>query len=273
MSSQRHLLISVDDLADRLTQVSLIDARSVHEFTAGHLPGAQSLDLFYLSLNDTRPDAFNAFMWTISSLFNKRGVDPSKEIVFYDEISGMRAARGFWFCEYLGYTVRVLDGGVTAWCNAGYDLTTEVAEPPRVDRSDTYPQIETHWSADQIAQHLTSDEVAILDTRSADEHYGRIARAQRAGSIPNAVHLEWTENLQPDGRFKSIADLEEMYQAVGITSDKQVVCYCQGGYRSAHSYLALRLIGYPKVSNYIGSWQEWGNRTDLPIEIPIEIGK
>jgi len=273
MSPQLHLLISVEELADRLAQVSLIDARSVHEFTVGHLPGAQSLDLFYLSLNDTRPDAFNAFMWTISSLFNKRGVDPSKEIVFYDEISGMRAARGFWFCEYLGYTVRVLDGGMTAWCNAGYDLTTEAAEPPRIDKSDTSPQTETHWNADQIAQHLVSDEVAILDTRSADEHYGRIARARRAGSIPNAVHLEWTENLQPDGRFKSIADLEEMYQAVGITPDKQVICYCQGGYRSAHSYLALRLIGYPKVSNYIGSWQEWGNRTDLPIEIPVEIEK
>ena len=93
-------------------------------------------------------------------------------------------------------------------------------------------------------------------------------RAARGGAIPGAVHLEWTQNLGPDGTFKPAADLKAMYSAAGITPDREVVAYCQGGYRAAHSYLALRLIGFPRVRNYLGSWREWGDRTDLPIEHP-----
>ena len=266
-----HLLISVEELSDRLDQVSLIDTRPVHQFTAGHLPNALSLDLFYLSLNNTSTESFTAFMWTIASLFSKRGVDADKEIIFYDDISGMRSARGFWFGEYFGYKVRLLDGGLNAWINMGKLLTKEVIEPPTLPVHNISPRTNVHWNADRIVQHLEDDDVLILDTRSADEHYGRVARAQRVGSIPNAIHLEWTQNLKPDGQFKSEVDLRKMYQSAGITDEKQIVCYCQGGYRSAHSYFALRLIGYSRVSNYIGSWQEWGNRLDLPIEIPTEI--
>ena len=262
------LLISVDELAGRLDQVSLIDTRPVHQFSVGHLPNALSLDLFYLSLNDTRIEPFTSFMWTIATLFSKRGVDFNREIVFYDDISGMRSARGFWFCEYFGYTARVLDGGINSWINNGLPLTRETIEPPTFPAKNISPNSDSHWSADKILQYLEDDDVLILDTRSADEHYGRAARAQRAGSIPNSTHLEWTQNLTPDGYFKSVSDLNKIYQSAKVTADKQIVCYCQGGYRSAHSYLALRLIGYPRVSNYIGSWQEWGNRSDLPIEIP-----
>ena len=75
-------------------------------------------------------------------------------------------------------------------------------------------------------------------------------------------------NLDKDGAFKPVSDLREMYQRAGVTPEKEVVTYCQGGYRAAHSYLALRLLGYPRVRNYIGSWKEWGDRVDLPIEHP-----
>ena len=99
---------------------------------------------------------------------------------------------------------------------------------------------------------------------------GTQVRAARGGAIPGAVHLEWTNNLGPDGAFKPAGELKEMYERAGVTPDREVVTYCQGGYRAAHSYLALRLIGYPRVRNYIGSWKEWGDRTDLPIEHPKE---
>jgi len=75
-------------------------------------------------------------------------------------------------------------------------------------------------------------------------------------------------NLLPDGTFKSAADLQAMYSAAGVTPDKSVVTYCQGGYRAAHTYLALRILGFPRIRNYTGSWKEWGDRDDLPIEYP-----
>ena len=84
------------------------------------------------------------------------------------------------------------------------------------------------------------------------------------------MHLEWTNNLTPDGTFKPAAVLQQMYETAGVTPDREVVTYCQGGYRAAHSYLALRVIGYPRVRNYVGSWKEWGDRVDLPIEHPKE---
>jgi thiosulfate/3-mercaptopyruvate sulfurtransferase len=82
------------------------------------------------------------------------------------------------------------------------------------------------------------------------------------------VHIEWTRNLAPTGEFKPAAELRKMYEEAGVTPDREVITYCQGGYRAAHSYLALRLLGYPNVRNYVGSWKEWGDRTDLPIEVP-----
>ena len=97
---------------------------------------------------------------------------------------------------------------------------------------------------------------------------GRTVRAKRGGAIPGAAHLEWTNNLAPDGRFKSASELEAMYAAIGVTRDREVITYCQGGYRAAHSYLALRILNFPRVRNYIGSWKEWGDREDLPIEQP-----
>ncbi len=92
--------------------------------------------------------------------------------------------------------------------------------------------------------------------------------AAGSGAIPGAVHLEWTNNLAPDGTYKSAADLKAMYEALGVTPDREVVTYCQGGYRAAHTYLALRLAGFPRVRNYTGSWKEWGDGEGLPVEKP-----
>ena len=109
-------------------------------------------------------------MWTIATLFSKRGVDFNREIVFYDDISGMRSARGFWFCEYFGYTARVLDGGINSWINNGQPLTRETIEPPTFPAKNISQNSDSHWSADKILQHLEDDDELIIDTRSADEH-------------------------------------------------------------------------------------------------------
>ncbi len=110
----------------------------------------------------------------------------------------------------------------------------------------------------------------ILDARTDGEFYGTTVRARRGGAIPGAVHVEWTRNLTPEGEFKPAAELKQMYEDAGVTPDREVITYCQGGYRAAHSYLALRLLGYPRVRNYVGSWKEWGDREELPIQTPTQ---
>ena len=266
------LLTTPDELNKKLTSPKLrvIDTRQAELFAQGHIPGAVHFDLFGISLIDTSPAPLRAFLSMISHLFEMRGVDLDTEVVFYEENSGMRAARGLWFLEYFGHQhVSVLDGGIHAWKNAGYPVATE-AVPPKGTQFKTADKRNLLATAEDVLNSLNDRRVCILDTRSDDEYMGRNIRAARGGAVPGAVHLEWTNNLDAAGRYKPEPELREMYQNLGVTPDREVIPYCQGGYRSAHTYLALRLIGFPRVRNYLGSWKEWGDRLDLPIEKPWE---
>ena len=108
----------------------------------------------------------------------------------------------------------------------------------------------------------------ILDTRSRKEWLGEDKRATRGGTIPGAVLLDWENHLTPGGGLKPAGALQAMFDERGITADKEVLAFCNTGYRSAHAYLVLRMLGYPRVRNYVGSWQEWGNRVGCPVVVP-----
>ena len=244
----------------------LIDLRPAEVFVTGHIPGAVHLDLYGLSLVNTDSAPLDAFLWMIAHLLTTRGVDGDRTVVVYDDQSGMRAARAFWFLELFGHQdVRVLDGGVGSWERQGFFTTTEATVPNKADWN--VGRVEARLATwRDLQERLGQSEVVILDTRSDGEYCGTTVRAKRGGAIPGAVHIEWTKNLNSDGEFKSASELVALYEAAGVTAEKEIVSYCQGGYRAAHSYLALRLIGYPRVRNYVGSWKEWGDREDLPIE-------
>ena len=266
------LLTTPADLQTKLggSNLILIDTRPAEKFAQGHIPGAVHFDLFGLSLVDTSPAPLKAFMYMINHVLEMRGVDLDKEVVFYEENSGVRAARGLWFLEYFGHqNVHVLDGGIQAWIESGYPVSTE-ALSPKATQFKTAERRELLATAEDVLHSLNQKTICIVDTRSDDEHMGRTIRAARGGAVPGAVHLEWVNNLDSKGRYKPAPELRQMYSRLGVTPDKEVIPYCQGGYRSAHTYLALRLIGFPKVRNYLGSWGEWGNRLDLPIEKPWE---
>ena len=246
----------------------LLDLRPAEVFGTGHIPGAAHLDLFGVSLIDTDPAPLDAFLWMIGHLLVSRGASADRTVVAYDEQSGIRSARAFWFLEFFGHTdARVLDGGFGAWERDGFQTTTDATAPVKgvweVGRDDTHLAT---WR--DVKARLGASDAVMLDTRSDGEYSGTTVRAKRGGAIPGAVHLEWTRNLGEDGAFKPAGELHAMYADAGVTPDKEVLSYCQGGYRAAHSYLALRLLGYPRVRNYIGSWKEWGDREDLPIETP-----
>lgn len=250
------------------TGPTLIDLRPAEQFAERHIPSAVHLDLFGLSLIDTDPAPLKSFLWIIEHLLAERGVGADRPVVVYDEVSGIRAARAFWFLEFFGHPdVRVLDGGMNAWRAAGLPLTAATTSPRSTKWTGTRRhEVLATWK--DVHARLGNADVAILDTRSDGEYCGTTVRAARGGKIPGAIHLEWTRNLASDGTFKPAAELRHMYESAGVTPDREVIPYCQGGYRAAHSYLALRLLGYPKLRNYLGSWREWGDRTELPIEVP-----
>jgi thiosulfate/3-mercaptopyruvate sulfurtransferase len=268
--SRDTLLITVSDLQKKLgsPHLCIIDTRPAEDFAQGHIPGASHFDLFGLSLVDTSDAPLRAFMFMIHHVLELRGVSETQEVVFYEGNSGMRAARGVWFLEYYGHAnVKMLDGGMQAWLASGAPVTIDCTAPKAASFK-TAERREVLATADDVLRSLDQKDTIILDTRSEGEHFGTMVRAARSGAIPHSIHIEWTDNLDAAGKFKSNAELKAMYDRAGVTPDKEVYSYCQGGYRAAHSYIALRLLGFAKVRNYIGSWKEWGDRTDLPLEIP-----
>ncbi len=268
-----HLLTTPAELAARIQAPDaplIIDLRPAEAWATAHVPGAVHLDIFGVSLIDTDPAPLRAFLWILEHLLATRGVDADRRVVVYDEKSGNRAARAFWALEYFGHEhTQLLDGGFGAWVADRHPTSTEPVAPTP-----------THWTGTRIEERgatwrdvrdrLDAADAVILDTRSEGEYMGTTVRAARGGCIPGAVHVEWTENLRPDGTFKSAEQLRAMYEPLGVTPDKEVLAYCQGGYRGAHGYLALRLLGFPRVRNYVGSWKEWGDRLDLPVQVPAQ---
>jgi thiosulfate/3-mercaptopyruvate sulfurtransferase len=226
------LLVSPDKLAAELRsegRLLLVDLRPAEAFAAGHLPGAVHLDLFGISLIDTDPAPMRAFVWIIEHLLASRGVKADRPVVVYETNSGMRAARAFWFLEYLGHqSVRVLDGGYAAWQAADLPISTDATAPSTgewtgirdTDRLATWRD---------VLDRLGHSEAVVVDTRSDGEYCGTTVRAKRGGAIPGAVHIEWTRNLASDGSFKPADELRTMYVNAGVTPDREVITYCQGG--------------------------------------------
>ncbi len=250
-----HLLVSTDWVANHLGEP---DLRLVEVTTPGagyifgHLPGAVYLNLDevftgrVLGLPNTRGTSEE-----VAAVLGRLGLAPDKQIVVYDEIGGTRAALTFWLLEYLGFgRVSVLEGGIERWLAEARPVTRA---QPRVEPANFVLSLREDRlaTAEWIASRLKDNITLLLDCRTPEEY------AQ--GHIPGARNRSWDKTLTRRAyqAFREADELKAEFAALGATADKEVVTYCAIGERSAHTYLTLRLLGYPRVRNYDGSWTDW----------------
>ena len=275
---EQRYLIGARELRERLGAVTLLDLRPSEDFAVGRIEGSRHLDLYGVSLNDSSETPLNAFLAMFRVLFGARGVTVDKPVVVVDHESGERASRAVWLLAVLGHPdVRLLDGGTHGWVAAGGKLARVDSAPPPVDPTKAPPTappfkgtINLEFLATRFDVHgaIGNPEYVILDVRRGSEYRGTEKRARRVGAIPGAVHVFWREHLDAKGALRPAEEVRALYAGRGVTPDKNVIALCQGGYRSASTFIALKSLGYPRVRNYVSSWGEWGNREDSTIVIP-----
>ncbi len=263
-----------DHLDDSNVRIAEVDYDPKANYNLGHIPNSVLFD-WKRDINDpltrnilSRDDC--------STLLQKAGINDSTTIILYGDFNNWFAAFAFWVFEYYGMkNTKIMNGGRKKWLEEDRPISKEIPSFPMGNFKPTAPNPALRAFLSQVRESLELDKTKRIDVRSPQEFTGEITapaeypteHAQRGGHIPGAVNIPWAKAVNDDGTFKSADELTKLYQTVGITPEKEIITYCRIGERSSHTWFVLKhLLGYPDVKNYDGSWTEWGNMIDNPIE-------
>ncbi len=244
----------------------IVDARSADDYKKGHIAGAVNIpvaDTFNPVVNTDRVGNIKY----IAALFSRVGVRNDHTIVVYDDNTYIDAGRVFWVFEVYGHkNVKLLNGGFDGWKKFSEQALSQ--KMTRLKPSKYIPEIDPQHFITKFSMRLAIEDKQklIVDTRSKEDFEGKKSIASRAGHIPNAINIPWTENFHKvDGilMLKPISELKKIYDP--LAEGKRVILYCNKGKQSSFSYTILRQIGH-EAAHYDGSWFEWGNDESLPIE-------
>jgi thiosulfate/3-mercaptopyruvate sulfurtransferase len=270
-------LVSTEWLAAHLGDKTLRILESDEDvllFEMGHIPGAQKVD-WHADLNDAverdyiSPAGFTA-------LLRAKGIDETTPVILYGDKNNWWAAYALWVFELFGFTnARLLDGGRAKWEAEGRPMVTDVPRyAPTAYTAPARDDARIRAFLGEVREHQAKGR-PMIDVRSNPEYTGeRTHMAEypqegtlRGGHIPGARNVPWARAANPDGSFRTAAELRAIYEGeAGLRPEQDVVTYCRIGERSSHTWFVLSyLLGYPKVRNYDGSWTEWGNAVRTPI--------
>jgi thiosulfate/3-mercaptopyruvate sulfurtransferase len=271
------VLVTTDWVAEHVDDDSVVVAEVDENpdlYDDGHIPGAVKLHWLDDLQDPVERDLVEREPF--EQLMARLGIANDTTVVLYGDKNNWFAAYAYWYLKVYGHSdVRIVDGGRQKWIDEGRPLTADVPSP--AGRSYTAPQRDETIRArrDEVRESIGASGKGLVDVRSPQEFAGELMAppgyeqegASRMGHIPSAQSIPWAQAVNDDGTFKSAEALRDLYGARGVTPDKDIIAYCRIGERSAHTWFVLReLLGYENVKNYDGSWTEWGNLVDVPIE-------
>ena len=242
-------------------------------YDQGHVPGALGWNWQTQLQDQLRRDLISKEEF--EKLCGGSGISNDSAVVVYGDNNNWFAAWSFWQFKYYGHAdVRIMNGGRKKWIEEKRPLSTDKPQITAVTYKAKDPDVSIRAKRLEVFDLLSKGTHNLVDVRSADEFTGKIIAppglpetAQRAGHIPGAKNIPWSKAVNEDGTFKSVDELKQLYAGAGVDTGKPTVAYCRIGERSSHTWFVLRyLLGHGNVKNYDGSWTEWGNLIEAPIE-------